>query len=108
MQLKEERGELTHLISIQDTFVCRILSYGFDFQPGTRWLRQRFSGREKIQEVELVEGRGHSGQKTWILKFGGIDTVEQVTYAGPFIFCYGEQEQILVNTHVFFALTFSG
>lgn len=31
-----------------------------------------------IQEVELVEGRGHPGQKSWILKFRGIDSVDQV------------------------------
>lgn len=46
-------------------------------EPGIRWLRQQFSGKETIREVELVEGRGHPGQKTWILKFGGIDTVEE-------------------------------
>ncbi|RVW47359.1 Ribosome maturation factor RimM [Vitis vinifera] len=47
-------------------------------EPGIRWLRQQFSGKETIREVELVEGRGHPGQKTWILKFGGIDTVEEL------------------------------
>ncbi|PKI37759.1 hypothetical protein CRG98_041840 [Punica granatum] len=30
-----------------------------------------------VQEIELVDGRGHPGQKTWILKFEGIDTVDQ-------------------------------
>ncbi|KAK6932260.1 RimM, N-terminal [Dillenia turbinata] len=46
-------------------------------QPGKRWLRQYVSGRETIQEVELVDGRDHPGQKSWILKFSGIDTVDQ-------------------------------
>ncbi|XP_024020535.1 uncharacterized protein LOC21398744 [Morus notabilis] len=46
-------------------------------EPGRRWLKQQVSGRETIQEVELEEGRGHPGQKSWILKFRGIDTVDQ-------------------------------
>ncbi|CAA3010288.1 uncharacterized protein LOC111412203 isoform X1 [Olea europaea var. sylvestris] len=43
---------------------------------GRRWLRQQVSGNESLQEIELVEGRGHPGQ-SWILKFNEIDTVEQ-------------------------------
>lgn len=35
------------------------------------------SGTENIQEIELVDGRGHPGQ-SWILRFNNIDTVEQV------------------------------
>ncbi|KAF3450525.1 hypothetical protein FNV43_RR06610 [Rhamnella rubrinervis] len=46
-------------------------------KAGRRWLKQQVSGREMIQEVELVEGRGHPGQKSWILKFRGIDSVDQ-------------------------------
>eukprot|EP00257_Ricinus_communis_P016691 XP_015574939.1 uncharacterized protein LOC8284029 [Ricinus communis] len=46
-------------------------------QPGRRWLRQQISGKDMIQEVELIEGRGYHGQKSWILRFDGIDTVEQ-------------------------------
>ncbi|KAF4357423.1 hypothetical protein G4B88_009742 [Cannabis sativa] len=47
-------------------------------KPGRRWLKQQNSGREVIQEVELEEGRGgHPGQKSWILKFKGIDSVDQ-------------------------------
>ncbi|KAI9127207.1 hypothetical protein K1719_001766 [Acacia pycnantha] len=46
-------------------------------KPGRRWLKQNVSGREMIQEVELEEGREHPGRKSWILKFRGIDTVEQ-------------------------------
>lgn len=42
-------------------------------------MRQQISGRETIQEVTLVEGRGgHKGQKSWILKLSEVDTVEQV------------------------------
>ncbi|KAG6790171.1 hypothetical protein POTOM_006319 [Populus tomentosa] len=46
-------------------------------KPGRRWLRQLVSGKDVIREVELVEGRGHHGRKSWILKFGGIDTVDR-------------------------------
>lgn len=46
-------------------------------EPGRRWLRQQVSGREMVQEIELVEGRGHPGQKSWILRFHEIDTIEQ-------------------------------
>ncbi|XP_010559268.1 PREDICTED: uncharacterized protein LOC104827733 [Tarenaya hassleriana] len=47
-------------------------------KPGKRWLRQQVSGQDKIEEVELVEGRPHPGQKSWILKFRGFDSVDQV------------------------------
>ncbi|XP_019229630.1 PREDICTED: uncharacterized protein LOC109210634 isoform X2 [Nicotiana attenuata] len=30
-----------------------------------------------VQEIELVEGRGHPGQKSWILRFHEINTIEQ-------------------------------
>ncbi|XP_010052115.2 uncharacterized protein LOC104440828 [Eucalyptus grandis] len=46
-------------------------------RTGKRWLKQQVLGRETIQEVELVEGRGHPGQKGWMLKFEGIDDVDQ-------------------------------
>ncbi|XP_076939991.1 uncharacterized protein LOC143608998 [Bidens hawaiensis] len=46
-------------------------------EPGRRWLKQQLLGRETIKEVELVEGRGHHGQKSWIVKFNNIDKVEQ-------------------------------
>ena len=48
------------------------------FQAGRRWLRQQVLGKETIKEVELVEGREHPGQKSWILSFSGIETVDQV------------------------------
>ncbi|MCD7461432.1 hypothetical protein HAX54_046121 [Datura stramonium] len=46
-------------------------------KPGRRWLRQQVSGRDVVQEIELMEGRGHPGQKSWILKFHEINTIEQ-------------------------------
>ncbi|KAK7399729.1 hypothetical protein VNO78_10918 [Psophocarpus tetragonolobus] len=45
--------------------------------PGRRWLKSKVLGGESIQQVELDEGREHPGLKSWILKFRGIDTVEQ-------------------------------
>ncbi|BAT73560.1 hypothetical protein LR48_Vigan01g038000 [Vigna angularis] len=45
--------------------------------PGRRWLKSKVLGGQSIQEVELEEGREHPGLKSWILKFRGIDTVEQ-------------------------------
>ncbi|PIN13825.1 hypothetical protein CDL12_13553 [Handroanthus impetiginosus] len=45
-------------------------------KPGTRWLKQQMSGTETLQEIELVEGRGHPGQ-SWIVRFNDINTVEQ-------------------------------
>ncbi|KAL1220495.1 UDP-N-acetylglucosamine diphosphorylase 1 [Cardamine amara subsp. amara] len=47
-------------------------------KPGRRWLRQQLMGQDKIDEVELVEGRPHPAQKSWILKFRGLDDVDQV------------------------------
>ncbi|GLU13920.1 hypothetical protein SLE2022_305250 [Rubroshorea leprosula] len=46
-------------------------------KAGQRWLRQQVSGTETIQEVELVEGREHPGRNGWILRFRGVDTVDQ-------------------------------
>ncbi|XP_065021659.1 uncharacterized protein LOC103996141 isoform X3 [Musa acuminata AAA Group] len=45
--------------------------------PGTRWLRTRISGKELISEVQLTGGRGHPGQKSWIVSLSGIDTVDK-------------------------------
>ncbi|RID60467.1 hypothetical protein BRARA_F03621 [Brassica rapa] len=47
-------------------------------KPGRRWLKQQLMGQDKIDEVELVEGRPHPAQKSWILKFRGLDDVDQV------------------------------
>ncbi|KAM7271217.1 hypothetical protein ACFE04_030431 [Oxalis oulophora] len=46
-------------------------------EPGIRWLKQQVNGKDVIQEVELVEGRSHPGQSSWILRFEGIDTPEK-------------------------------
>jgi len=46
--------------------------------PGRRWLKQKVMGGESVQEIELEEGREHSGQNCWILKFTGIDSAEEV------------------------------
>lgn len=35
-------------------------------------------GGETVRQVELEEGREHAGQNSWILRFRGINTVEQV------------------------------
>lgn len=52
-------------------------------------MKQQILGRETVQEVELVEGRGHPGQKSWILRFSGIDTVDQVSFTiVSFFKCY--------------------
>ncbi|RWW24434.1 hypothetical protein GW17_00011288 [Ensete ventricosum] len=45
--------------------------------PGARWLRTRISGKELISEVQLTGGRGHPGQKSWIVSLSGIDTVDK-------------------------------
>jgi hypothetical protein len=50
-------------------------------------LKQRVLGQEIVQEVELVEGRGHPGQKSWILRFRGIDTEDQVRFTITFVCC---------------------
>ncbi|XP_023758130.1 uncharacterized protein LOC111906602 isoform X1 [Lactuca sativa] len=46
-------------------------------EPGRRWLKRQILGREIIEEVELMEGRGHHGQKSWIIKINNIEKVEQ-------------------------------
>lgn len=46
-------------------------------EPGRRWLKRQILGKELVEEVELVEGRGHHGQKSWIIKFNNIEKVEQ-------------------------------
>ncbi|KAL1328827.1 uncharacterized protein [Arachis hypogaea] len=45
--------------------------------PGRRWLRQKVLNAETLREVELEEGREHPALKSWILKFKGIDSVDQ-------------------------------
>ncbi|XP_022715665.1 uncharacterized protein LOC111274909 isoform X2 [Durio zibethinus] len=48
-------------------------------KAGRRWIRQQVSGKETIKEVELVEGREHPGRKSWILRFSGIETMDEET-----------------------------
>ncbi|BBG97927.1 16S rRNA processing protein RimM family [Prunus dulcis] len=50
-------------------------------------LRQQISGRETVQEVELVQGRGHPGQKSWILRLRGIETVDEAGQLIGFNLC---------------------
>ncbi|XP_056684001.1 uncharacterized protein [Spinacia oleracea] len=45
--------------------------------PGKRWLRQQYSGRDEIVEVEIEEGRGHPGSKSWIIKLSGFDNIDE-------------------------------
>ncbi|KAG8069234.1 hypothetical protein GUJ93_ZPchr0005g15073 [Zizania palustris] len=44
--------------------------------PGKRWLRARAAGKQQIKEFELVRGRAHTGKKSWIVSFDGINTVD--------------------------------
>lgn len=46
-------------------------------KPGKRWLRLQFSGKERVLEVELTAGRGHPGDKSWIVKLSGFDSIDQ-------------------------------
>ncbi|KAJ9565687.1 hypothetical protein OSB04_001653 [Centaurea solstitialis] len=46
-------------------------------EPGRRWLKRQILGKEIVEEVELVEGRGHHGNKSWIIKFSHVTKVEQ-------------------------------
>ncbi|XP_004504243.1 uncharacterized protein [Cicer arietinum] len=45
--------------------------------PGRRWLKQKVMGGESVQQVELEEGREHIGKNCWILRFKGINSVEE-------------------------------
>lgn len=48
------------------------------WQPGTRWLRARAAGKQQVREFELVRGRAHTGKKSWIVSFDGIDNLDEV------------------------------
>ncbi|GKU94266.1 hypothetical protein SLEP1_g7785 [Rubroshorea leprosula] len=62
----------------EDEFYTRdLVGMRVILKAGQRWLRQQVSGTETIQEVELVEGREHPGRNGWILRFRGVDTVDQ-------------------------------
>ncbi|CAI8618749.1 unnamed protein product [Vicia faba] len=45
--------------------------------PGRRWLKMKVMSGETVKEVELEKGREHSGQDCWIIRFRGIDSVEE-------------------------------
>ncbi|KAJ1264108.1 hypothetical protein BS78_09G237100 [Paspalum vaginatum] len=47
--------------------------------PGTRWLRARAAGKQQVREFELVRGRAHTGKKSWIVSFDGIDDLYEDT-----------------------------
>ncbi|KAI3921861.1 hypothetical protein MKX01_005550 [Papaver californicum] len=66
------------------------------FSEGKRWLKERISGKEVIREVEIVEGREHAGQKSWILSFQGIDTIDQAKQlVGSVLFAREEDRPVL-------------
>ncbi|CAL1400720.1 unnamed protein product [Linum trigynum] len=46
-------------------------------EPGRRWLKQSVNGKEVIQEVELLEGRENPGKRSWVLRLGGFETVDE-------------------------------
>ncbi|KAL6848675.1 hypothetical protein ACP4OV_021258 [Aristida adscensionis] len=45
--------------------------------PGKRWLRARAAGKQQVKEFELVRGRAHTGKKSWIVSFDGIDDLDE-------------------------------
>ncbi|KAB8100616.1 hypothetical protein EE612_031191 [Oryza sativa] len=45
--------------------------------PGKRWLRARAAGKQQVKEFELVRGRAHTGKKSWIVTFDGVDSVDE-------------------------------
>ncbi|KAL2930725.1 Ribosome maturation factor RimM [Bienertia sinuspersici] len=63
-----EIGYVSDVLGLQESLT---------FVAGKRWLRQQFSGRDEILEVELVAGRGHPGSKSWIVKLSGFDTIDE-------------------------------
>lgn len=42
-------------------------------------MSSQVAGKKYVREVELVEGRGHSVRKGWIVSFNDVDTVEKVS-----------------------------
>ncbi|PWZ19554.1 Ribosome maturation factor RimM [Zea mays] len=45
--------------------------------PGTRWLRARAAGKQQVREFELVRGRAHTGKKSWIVSFDGVNNLDE-------------------------------
>ncbi|PWZ40691.1 Ribosome maturation factor RimM [Zea mays] len=48
-----------------------------DVKPGTRWLRARVAGKQQVREFELVRGRAHTGKKSWIVSFDGVNNLDE-------------------------------
>ncbi|PWZ04873.1 Ribosome maturation factor RimM [Zea mays] len=46
-------------------------------QPGMRWLRARAAGKQQVREFELVRGRAHTGKKSWIVSFDGVNNLDE-------------------------------
>ncbi|XP_066368176.1 uncharacterized protein [Miscanthus floridulus] len=44
---------------------------------GTRWLRARAAGKQQVREFKLVRGRAHTGKKSWIVSFDGVDNLDE-------------------------------
>ncbi|CAM0953829.1 unnamed protein product [Alopecurus aequalis] len=45
--------------------------------PGKRWLRARAAGKMQVREFELVRGKAHTGKKGWIVRFDGVDSLDE-------------------------------
>ncbi|KAK1698788.1 hypothetical protein QYE76_015485 [Lolium multiflorum] len=45
--------------------------------PGKRWLRARAAGKMQVREFDLVRGKAHTGKKGWIVRFHGVDSLDE-------------------------------
>ncbi|KAM3412817.1 hypothetical protein ACQJBY_004157 [Aegilops geniculata] len=45
--------------------------------PGKRWLRARAAGKMQVRELELLRGKAHTGKKGWIVRFHGVDSLDE-------------------------------
>lgn len=45
--------------------------------PGKRWLRARAAGKMQVREFELLRGKAHTGKKGWIVRFDGVDSLDE-------------------------------
>ncbi|KAE8790776.1 Ribosome maturation factor rimM [Hordeum vulgare] len=45
--------------------------------PGKRWLRARAAGKMQVRELDLVRGKAHTGKKGWIVRFDGVDSLDE-------------------------------
>ncbi|KAM0865161.1 hypothetical protein ACQ4PT_043459 [Festuca glaucescens] len=44
---------------------------------GKRWLRARAAGKMQVREFELMRGKAHTGKKGWIVRFDGVDSLDE-------------------------------